>query len=279
MFITDDGTQPETSEVETNDAPQSDVEGSETNEGSDGNEGAETKPATEDGQEDFVGNVPKELETFKKDILKAFYKKTEALAAQRKEIESVKSKAELMEQLYNYPKFREWYEHEQKVISGEAPAKEETMSEEQLEELKSDPVKFQKYMMDQMNNLIESKLGNGVKQTQAQLEEMRERMEVEKEYKTTSSKFSDFDDLSTTGLLDDYLDKGFSYEEAYKMYKFDNQSDPERVRKVKEGSTQKPSPMHSQGSEVIVKGKSFDDVFDNMFSAKAAGKKARYSKE
>lgn len=248
-----------------------------------GNQGKEPENAatknSELGPEDFLGEVPQELAPLKKELLKAFYKKTQDLSVERKGMEGYKSKAQMLEQLYAYPKFREWYEKEQKILNGQSvDTSEANLTPEEFEEMKSDPVKFQKYMMDQLEKKIEARMGNDVKSTKAELSEMKERLETEKEFKETASKYSDFSDLSEVGALDDYLEKGYSYSEAYKMYKFDNQSNPEKVNRAKNGTIIKPSPTRNDGAEAIIRGKNFDDVFDDMFAAKADGKKARYSK-
>jgi hypothetical protein len=262
----------DTSSVEGNEAAPA------TDNGNQGNEQENT--ASEKGPEDFLGNVPQELAPLKKELLQAFYKKTQDLSVERKNVEAIKSKADMLEQLYAYPKFREWYEKEQKILNGQGDAPEETnLSADEIEELKSDPVKFQKYLMDQLERKIDSRMGNDVKSTKAELAEIKENMEIEKEFKETSSRFPDFEDVTSAGLLDDYIEKGYSYSEAYKMYKFDSQSNPERVNRAKNGTVVKPSPIHANGAEAIIKGKNFDDVFDRMFAAKAEGKKARYSNE
>ena len=128
-----------------------------------------------EGQEDFIGETPKELEPLKKELLTKFYAKTRELAKERQEITKVQKDAETLQNLMNYKPFQEWYNTQK---TGGTTSTQETLTEEYMEQLRSDPAKFSEFLNKKLETLVEQKYGAQMKTVQEKAEDM----EVAKEF-------------------------------------------------------------------------------------------------
>lgn len=233
---------------------------------------------TPEGQEDFIGETPKELEPFKKEILTKFYAKTRELAKERQTIEQIKKDAETLENLKAYKPFQDWYNNHKNGT----PTQPEALSEEYLEQLRTDPAKFNDFITKKLDTLVEQKYGAKIKTVEEKAEDMR----VAKEFEETKATYGEeFEFLHKSGELDAYYDKGLDFETAFAKYKLKtggktmNKPDPKTVDKAKQAASEKPSSGPSKAPQQrTIKPKGFDDAFDAMFAAAIKGEKVKIEK-
>lgn len=218
--------------------------------------------------------LPKELEPVKEQLLKDYYAKTREVAEQKRGLESVQEKARLLEELWNYPRFQEWYKAEQ----SHTQTPQQSLTEEQMTEFQQNPQKLQEYI----DSRIEQKYGSSMNQTQEQLENIR----LDKEFDSMATKYSDFDAINDAGLLDPYFDRGLDVKAAYAEYKLDNPGNvnanvakkaAEIVNKSQLGSTEKPTGVTHPGAKVF-KPKSLNEAMDIAFNATGKGEKFRFER-
>jgi hypothetical protein len=131
-----------------------------------------------------------------------------------------------------------------------------------------------------------SKMG-GVSKATEEIAQLKEMLAVKEEYNTTSAKYSDFSDLKEAGILDKYIDKGYSYEDSYKLFKFESTNGDsamvekkatELINKSKLGTTEKPGGVPKTTGRVI-KPRGFDEAFDEAFDMVMKGQKPKFSKD
>jgi len=236
-------------------------------------------------QEDFIGEVPKELEPFKKTILNKFYAKTREVAAERQSIQKFQKDAETLQQLMAYKPFQDWYNAQK---NGEATkTSSQSLSEEELEQIRQDPAKLESYLTRKLESMIEAKYGSQMKSVQKTAEDMA----VTKEYEATQEKYGDeFEMAHKSGDLDSYYDKGMDFKTAFAMWKLENgksvsssevdkvatEKAAKMINRSKAGSTEKPS---SGGGKLPnlkpVKAKGFSDAFDQAFEAVMRNQKVK----
>ena len=75
-----------------NTAAETDTEGATTDDNQHTSQQGDNQQAP-DGKDDFVGETPKELEPFKKEILKKYYEKTRVLAEEKHNLDNFKRDA------------------------------------------------------------------------------------------------------------------------------------------------------------------------------------------
>lgn len=230
-----------------------------------------------EGQEDFIGETPKELEPFKKEILNKFYAKTRELAKERHTIEAVKKDAETLQQLMGYKPFQDWYNAQK---SGGQPQQQQGLSEEEMEQLRTDPAKFNEFITKKLDALVEQKYGTQMKTVQEKAEDM----ELAKEFESTKETYGDeFEIAHKSGELDPYYDKGLDFETAYATWKLKSsgktspkKQDAKTVDRSKQGMSEKPSPGQGKLPQIkMIKAKGFEDAFDQAFAAHLKGEKIK----
>ena len=236
-------------------------------------------------QEDFIGDVPKELEPLKKTLLNKFYAKTREVAAEKQGIQKYQKDAETLQQLMAYKPFQEWYNTQKNGEAGNTTAK--SLSEEELEQIRQDPAKLEAYLTKKLESMVEDKYGSQMKSVQEKAADM----EVAKEYESTEAKYGEeFEIAHKAGDLDAYYDKGMDFKTAYAVWRLENgklvsSSEVDKVatdkaaqmiNRSKSGSTEKPS---SGGGKLPnlkpVKAKGFSDAFDQAFEAVMKNQKVK----
>ena len=235
-----------------------------------------------ESEPDFIGEIPKELEPFKQDILKKFYAKTRELATERHTVEKVKKDAETLQQLMAYKPFQDWYKAQQNGGANTTePEKANTLTEEELDAIRTDPSKLDSFLTKKLESLVESKYGNQMKSFQEKAEDAA----IEKEFSNVEATYGDeFRIAHESGDLDAYYDKGLDFETAFATYKLKssgkaNHNTADVVKKSRESISEKPSSSANKLPNVrIVKPKNFDDAFDQVFKAIQKGEKIRLDK-
>jgi len=246
-------------------------------------QGDQTAPEAKD---DFIGEVPKELEPMKKDILEKYYSKTRELAAQRQSVKAVESDAKTLRELMGYKPFQDWYNAEKN--GGHKPEQSATLTEDELDAIRNDPSKFDAFMTKKMESLIESKYGGKMQSFENEANSIRKDKQLSDAIENYGEEFTI---AHKAGDLDEYYDKGNDYETAFAKWKLKNPtaststnkeiSDKaaQMVNKSKSGVSEKPSSGGNKLPNIkIVKAKTFDEAFDAMFNAKTKGQEVKIEK-
>ena len=238
-----------------------------------------------DAKDDFLGEVPKELEPLKKDILNKYYAKTRELATQRHEVEKVQKDAQTLQELMNYTPFKKWYDAEKN--GGNATQEQSTLSETELDELRNDPTKFDSFMTRKVEALMESKYGGQMKSAKDTAVELARSRDVAASVELYGE---DFTIAHKSGDLDGFYKAGFDCETAFAKYQLKNgrksttentdrevqERATQMVNKSKHGSTEKPSSAGGKLPNIrIVKVRNFDEAFDAQFEAAKKGEKIK----
>ncbi len=247
------------------------------------------QPAPDGQKQDFIGEVPKELEPLKKEILKKYFSKTRELAEERRGVDTFKKDAETLQQLMAYKPFQDWYSAQKN--GGTSPDKP-SLTEEELEAIRNDPSKFDSFLNKKLESLIESRYGQQMKSFQEKAEDI----EVAKEYNgmAESKHGEEFKLAHESGELDAYYDKGLDYKTAYATWKLDNgnfvssgemekvtgEKAVQMVNKSKLSATEKPSSGGGKLPNIkVIKGKqNFNDTFDAFMEAAMKGEKVKIDK-
>ena len=243
---------------------------------------ADVQPGPDGKSNDFIGEIPKELEPLKKDILKKYYSKTRELADERRGVEQVKKDAETLQQLMNYKPFQDWYNAQK----GGTPTQDVStkLTEEELEQIRTDPTKLDSYLNKKLESLVEQKYGQQMKTVQDKAEDM----ELAKEFEHTEKTYGeDFSIAHSSGELDTYYDKGLDFETAYASWKLktgnsamsdktNTDKTAQAVNRSRQGMTEKPASSAGKLPSIkSIKVKGFDDAFDQAFAAALKGEKVK----
>ena len=224
-------------------------------------------------------DIPVELEPLKKELLADYYAKTRELAADRKGVTELQTKAKTLNELLSYKPFQDWYSKEQDRLAGKTTPEANDFTEEQMEEIKSDPNKFDEFIKDRAKKIIKDEYGETMNKSKQQLEDVR----ADKQLKAVAEQYPDFDAINDAGLLDKYVDKGHDFETAYAMFKLQNPAHATKainkkavdlVNKAKAGSIEKGSGIPKEGAE-IVEVSSVDEGFDEQAKADREGRKIK----
>jgi len=276
----------ETVETENQDTTQTDTGATNDDNKQDTQQGDQTAP---ESKEDFVGEIPKELEPMKKELLEKYYSKTRELAEQRHEVEGMKNDAKTLRELMGYKPFQDWYNAE-KSGGNKQTEQPATLTEEELDAIRNDPSKFDAFMTKKMESIMDSKYGNQIKSFESESKDMRRNKELSD---TTAKYGEDFTMAHKSGELESYYNKGVDYKTAYALWKLENgtatdttSTDKEikdkatqLVNKSKSGVSEKPSSGGNKLPSIkVVKAKTFDDAFDAMFKASQKGETIKIEK-
>jgi len=234
--------------------------------------------------------LPPELEETRKNLKRDYHSKLQALKERELRIERELKEGEEYKRTFGQLSTQEWfkkaYDEERQRRNGQPTQFE--MSDEEFQIMRSDDPRakdlFQKAVLRAAETMVNAKVAPHLNSTKQTVEELK----TAKEFDTVASnpKYKDFRELNDKGLLDPYLKKGVSYEQAYKEYKYDHefeklQSDFEKKAQDKaqelleasrNGAISRGGTTSIKGSP-IVEASTFDEAFDKVFDLMSKGHK------
>ncbi len=201
-----------------------------TIEGQDGDQ-AQGQGAIDDASQDE--NLTPELQAAKKQMAAGFHKKMQALAQEKREMQAkfgqFEQDAKTLYELATKPWFKEALEKSRR--SGSA-VRHQPLSDEEFQSITSNKQAFEGFLANRENALLES-LRTQQEERFGKFGEKTEEIEAQLEFNKAASRpgWSDFSELHDSGALESYIEQGLTYEQAYKMYKFDR-GETENPKKV-----------------------------------------------
>lgn len=226
-------------------------------------------------------NLPPELENTRKELLRDYHAKLQSSREDKlrfeAELQDKRAKAETLGNLFQQDWFKKALEDEKARRNG--TFQETQMTDEQFELVKNDKTAFMKLVSGLAEKMVTTKVDPVISNHQANLEDIQ----LEREFESAKGKFKDFESLNSKGALDSYLEEGYDFATAYKLYKADNikESDidaraSEKARELldesRNGAISKGGLTKASGSRVL-EASNFDDAFDQVFHAYERGEK------
>lgn len=239
-----------------------------------------TQPEGQEGSAEDLGpeNLPPELEESRKALLRDYHEKMQKMSADRKqfdtELKTHKNNSEVLQRLFDEPWFKKAYDAEKNARSGVALPQD--MSEEQLQDLGSNPRKLVEFMQKYLETVVENKLAPTLKKTSSEVRQLQ----AEKEKDRLSDEHDDFKNAHDSGALDKYLDQGHGYESAYAMWRLkqgqrslkgEAEREAEKILAArKAGSVERTGAPKVNGTQIF-KAKSLNDALEKGFEARQKG--------
>lgn len=238
------------------------------------------QPNGSEGSAEDLGpsDLPPELEEPRKALLRDYHEKTTKLATERKqwddERKALKNQSEILTRLMDEPWFKKAYDAEKAVRTGAALPQD--LSEDQLQEMGSNPRKLVEFMQKYLETVVENKLAPSLKKTTSEVRQLQ----AEKEKDRLGDEHSDFKNAFDSGALDKYLDQGHGYESAYAMWrlkhgskslKSEAEKEAERILAARRaGAVERTGAPRVNGSQVV-KAKSLSEALDKAFEMRSRG--------
>lgn len=175
------------------------------------------------------------------------------------------------EQLLKTKEFREWYQGMQQP----KPEVKQEISDEEFVAALSDKSKFAQLVRAEAERVASEKFGPKLQQVEFQAAFATKKSELDQ----VVSKYPDFMDLDSRGLIEPYTREGLSFERAYKLAKFDNLNEEvdRRARGLvdskKAASVEKPGATSGAKSRKV-KAKSSLEAMEIAAEAYKAGREA-----
>lgn len=228
------------------------------------------------GRQIEASKVPPEFAESLKAWNKDYTEKSQAAAALRR-------KAEALDSLTAHDGFKRWYAEQ----LNPQPRREEpqTPTPEQQAELLSDPVKFDQYVEKRVMDIVQKVALPAAQQAQMEARTLRNEQEIGR----LAGKYSDFDDLTNSGKLEEvmlrYAKKGteIDLEDAYWLAKrpfMESEAIAKAQGRVQEkvgAQVLPPTNGNSAGVKVIpAKGMSLEDKLRAAFAAGVRGEKVQF---
>lgn len=239
-----------------------------------------TQPGGQAGSAENLGpdNLPPELEETRKALLRDYHEKTQKQAGERKqwddERKQLKGQTEVLQRLFEEPWFKKAYDAEKKARSGESLAQD--LSEEQAQELASDPRKLVQFVQKSLETILENKIGPALKQTGSAVRDLK----TEREKERLVAEHPEFKGAFDSGALESYLDKGYGLEAAFAMHqlkqgrrdlKSEAEKEAERILAARRaGSVEKGGAPRVNGVQVL-KANNLNEALDAAFAARSRG--------
>lgn len=238
------------------------------------------KTAQSEGQTDSeIGpkELPAELEATRKELLRDYHKKTQALAEERKALEAdlsrYKQDAESLYALSQQDWFRAAVSAEKNRRSGKATE----ISDEEFESIRSDKRAFQEFLGKREKSIVEG-LESKFKADFESLSKSQQELLTSKEFDAAAKAYGQaFIDANEAGELDAYLEKDFDYETAFKLAMQDKGLVAKKAQAKESGSPKsgavERTGMPAARGGLVVKAKNLDEAFDAAFEMARRGHK------
>lgn len=228
--------------------------------------------------EKLADNLPPELETKHKELLKAFHEKTQKLADDRRQLEletaRYKQDAEVLYGLADKQWFKKAIEDEKARRSGASME----ISDDDLEAARTDNKAFRE-LLSRRDKAITESLRSEFKPEFDKLTEHQKELVTEREFDTVAEEYgADFRKANDEGLLDPYLNKGLDYESAFKLLEADNgrlakkASRQESLISKRSGSIEKTGMATTRGGPVH-KVRNLDEAISRALELASRGQK------
>lgn len=235
---------------------------------------AQSDGQTDSKSEDILHKkeLPPELEATRKELLKSFHQKTQALSAKEKEFERYASDAKMFYELGQ----EKWFKDAVAAEKARRAGATQEISDEEFETIRSNKKAFQDFLSRQ-NKAVAESLKSEFKGEFEKLSKNQKEILAEKEFDDVAGVYGqDFIEANDTNALDSYLDKGYSYEDSFKLYMQDQ-------GKVAKKADSRPAPSRSAVIEkrgapsargsAVVKAKNLDDALNRAFDLARKGQK------
>ena len=247
-----------------------------------------------EGQEDTGADslerkdLPPELEEVRKNLLRDYHSKTGKLAEERKLLQAKYERdaadAKALREIATEDWFKSAIDAEKKRRSGTVEDTE--MSDEEFQQVRDDKRAFADLINKRINSVLEARLGAELSSHRKEIMELRRDREHERladEHGVTFTK------AKSDGALDEYVQKGYSLEDAFAKYMLKNKQrqpdnkDVEReaerlLAAKKNGSVNKDGTMSPRGVRVVQAG-NFSDVVDHVWKASQEGQKVKIERK
>lgn len=256
-------------------------------------EGQDVQPAGQEGNvgEEKLGkegDLPPELEETRKQLLRDWHAKNQKLADDKRSFESemqtLKKDAQTLQGLFEQEWFKKALTEERARRDGKGVRTE--ITDEEYQAAQTDKSAFENLVARKALEVVKSEYGSKL----SEFDEKVSELSTEREFEVCAQnpRMKDFRDLNAQGAFDPYLQKGYSYEDAYIKYKYDNSQDNseskihEEAEKIlaakKAGSVEKSGITNPKGAR-IVKVVDADAAFDQAWDAYEKGQEVDVVKE
>lgn len=236
------------------------------------------------GDDEFgTQSLPPELEETRRQLLRSYHQKTQALAEERgrigTELESFRQKADMLDKLMSKQWFQKASQDEQSRLAGGGTQFE--IPEEQFEAARNgDKNAFKTIVSAMAQQMLNAQVGPALG---AQNETIAD-IKLNQELDNAISQYPQIQDLidSEDPEFHSYLDQGYDYETAFQKIAFarssrgsrsdDGPSQEELAQQSRAGAVARGGMVQARGSQVL-KAKNFEDAFDQAFAALQSGHK------
>lgn len=262
--------------TETGDQPKLNIEPG--NAGGDGDKGIELEAQSEGHSDSEIGgkDLPKELEPTRRELMRDYHKKMQALADERKTIEAdagrYRQDAEALYSLSQQQWFKDAVAAEKNKRGGKAE-----ISDDDFEAIKSDKRAFQDFLNKRDKSLAEG-LESKFKAEFENLTKEQQKFVTEKEFDGVVREYGQaFLDANEAGELEPYLEKDYDYETAFKLLMQDRGQVAKKASangngSEKTGITEKRGMPAPRGGPVA-KAKNLNEALEAAFEMARRGQK------
>lgn len=265
-----------TVETKTEDQPTTEAEPGKAG----GGEGAgiepEAQPEGQAGSED-TKELPKELEETRKQLLRDYHKKTQALAEERKTLESDSQRyRQDAEALYSLSQ-QEWFKNAVAAEKNRRNGRSLDISDEDFEAIKIDKRAFQDFLNKRDKSITEG-LESKFKAEFESLSKEQQKFVTEKEFDIVAREYGQaFKDANEAGELEGYLKKDYDYETAFKLLMQDKGQVAKKAS-AKEPNSSKAGAVEKTGMPAVrggpvAKAKNLDEALQAAFEMARKGQK------
>lgn len=223
-------------------------------------------------------DLPPELQTQQKELLRAFHAKTKALADKEKDLTATAQRYEQdAKVLYDLGK-QDWFKKAIETEKVRRSGAHIEVSAEDFEAIKSDPKAFQTFLAQRDRALADS-IKSEFKVEFDKLNKNQQELVTTREFETVAENYGDeFTQANESGGLEPYLKDGLDYERSFKLYMADQgkvarktgeQTSPERK---KAGVIERGGMATVRGGPVY-KAKNLNEALDRAFDLARKGTK------
>ena len=232
-------------------------------------------------------NLSPELEEQKKNLLKDYHAKTQALAGKERELSSRAEEGERVSKTFQKLLNQDWFKKAYADFKAGRQAQAFEVTDEQFQAAVQDKRAFQELLDKRVEAIIQAKYGERLAQYDQELGELRGNSEV----KDLKDSYKDFGDYHADGSLKPYLNKGYDMKAAYALAKLDagktggeqqvQKGVQERLQTMKKGAVATRGVAKVTGSPVlkVKKGEDPWSIFDKMFEASMKNPDVRLESE
>lgn len=233
---------------------------------------------------DQEATLPPELQEQKKNLMRDYHAKTQALAEKERDMLSRAEEGERVSKTFQKLLNQDWFKKAYADFKSGRTAPLE-LTAEQLQNVTQDPRAFQELIDKRVEAIVQARYGEKLSQYEEEIGSLRSSSEVG----ALASRYPDFKEYHDNGSLKPYLREGHSMEGAYAMAKLKDEKPhkqvekgvQERLQTMKNGAVGKRGVPSVSGGPVLKAKKGEDPwmVFDRMFEASLKNPDVRLERE